>query len=317
MKHRLSNLWKQLHREKWLFLLCFLLAFFAWQLIRRNISLPLPVSNIPVDIEVPEGWAVLDKSLDTVDVRFMGSREDIRDLNSGTLRVVIPIQNPERGEDLTYTFLTKFVKNNPTDAKVQRFNPSEIKIRLDEEQEKRLSVKAAYNGTLPDGIEIERINYTPATVLVRGARQQIELMEDIRTVPIELKNRQATFKENIRIDLPQGSGLQAEPDRVSVEFVLAAHRGTTTIDNLPVHVMFPPGETRAISIQPQTVNVTVQGPQQRIEQLRMTDLSAFVNCTELTESSVYEVAVNINLPTGLQVVTTDPLVVEVRIGSDN
>lgn len=317
MSNRFSRFRSSVWRDKWLLLLCFVLAFFAWQAIQRNIGFELPVSNIAVEIEVPDGWAVLDRSLDAVDARFLGSREDIRDLNREQLRVSIPISGPERGTTMVIPFEARYLKNNPTGARVVRFNPSEIEIRLDQETERALPVKAAYIGDLPEGLEIESIVCKPASVLVRGAQQQIEVMENIHTAPIDLKNRQSTFKENVRIALPQGGRLQAEPDRVSVEFTLVARSSTAVLDEVPVRILSSPGARRRIDVQPLSVSVTVRGQQQRINQLRSADVFAYVNCMELTENTGYELPVIVDLPTGLQVVRTEPAAVKVEIGNVN
>jgi YbbR domain-containing protein len=317
MSGRISRIWTQLRKEKWLLLLCFVLAFFAWQAIQRNISFELPVANIAVEVEVPEGWAVLDRSLDAVDVRFLGSREDIRDLNREQLRISIPVSSPERGRTMVIPLVDRFLKNNPTGARVVRFNPSEIEIRLDRETEKPLPVKAAPTGSLPEGLEIESMTCKPASVLVRGAQQQLEMMENIHTEPIELKNRQASFKENVRIALPQGGRLQAEPDRVAVEFVLVARISSAVFEKVPVRVLTNPGERRRIDIQPVFINVTVKGQQQRLDQLRSAELFAYVSCVELAENTGYDLPVIVDLPAGLQLVKTEPAAVHIEIGTAN
>ncbi len=317
MKDRFSKIWKQLRREKWLLLMCFVLSFFAWQAIQRNIGFELPVSNIAVEVEVPEGWAVLERSLDTVDVRFLGSREDIRDLNREQLRVAVPISKPERGNTMVIPLVAKFLKNNPTDARVVRFNPSEIEIKLDQETERLLPVKATPDGSLPEGFEIESMTCKPATVLVKGAKQELDSMENIHTEPIDLKNRKASFKENVRIALPQGGRLEAEPDRVSVEFVLVTRSSIAVFEKVPVRVLCSPGERRRIDVQPLSINVTVRGQQQRIDQVRSADLFAYVSCVELAQNTGYDLPVIVDLPTGLQLVKTEPAAVHIEIGNVN
>ena len=101
MKISLSAYWEQIRREKWLLLLCLVLAFLGWQGIRRNIGFEVSVSNIVVDVDAPEGWAVWDKSVQKVNILFRGSREDIRYLNNEQLKVVIPVPEPQRGTEMT------------------------------------------------------------------------------------------------------------------------------------------------------------------------------------------------------------------------
>jgi len=318
MKNRLPRYWIQLKKEKWLLLLCFVLAFLAWQGIRRNIGFEVSVSNIAVDVAAPEGWAVWDKSVQKVNILFRGSREDIRYLNNEQLRVVIPITNPVRGKEMAIRLKPRFLKN-PTSAnvKVVGFSPDEVIVKLDQESEKQLPVKATVNGSLPEGLEIERMVCTPATVRVKGAKQVLDGMENIRTKPIELRNRQSSFKESVELDYPQSSRLTISPEWVTVEFSLEMHSNTTMLEKVPVRILCTPGERRTIDVQPQVINITVRGQQQRLEQIRSVDVFAYVNCAELAESTGYDLPVVVDLPSGVQLVKTDPAVVHVQIGNTN
>ncbi|VGO17378.1 CdaA regulatory protein CdaR [Pontiella desulfatans] len=314
MKNSFSRFWIQVNRDKWLILLCIGLAFFAWQGIRKTIGLELPVSNITVDVAVPEGWAVWEKSVHRVNIEFRGSREDFRYMNNEQLKVVVPVANPEHGKEMTIKLSEKFLKN-PTGAKVVSFSPSEIVVRLDQESERSLPVKAAIEGSLPAGLEIERIVCTPASVSVAGARQVLDEMENIHTEPVDLKDRKGSFKESVPIALPQAGRMRVAPDWVSVEFFIEAHSSTETFEKIPVRTMCAPGEKRQISVQPLTVEIIVQGQQQKIEKLRASDIFAYVACHDLTESAGYDLPVEVDLPTGLQLVKTEPAVVHIEIGT--
>jgi YbbR domain-containing protein len=314
MKGKLSNLWKQFRRDKLLLLLCFFLAFLAWQGIRKNIGFEVSVSNINVDVTAPSGWAVWEKSANRVNIVFRGSREAIRYLNNDQLRVVIPVPNPEQGKEVTIK-LTEANLRNPTGAKVVRFSPSEIVIRLDQESERKLPVKAAFKGSLPDGLEIDRVVCTPASVKVSGARQMLDTMINIHTEEVDLKDRQSTFKVSVPIAVPQAGRLSVDPDWISAEFFLVERNSMAVFEKVPVRVMSAPGEQRVIMVAPQSITITLQGQQQKIEQLRASDLFAYVSCYELTENAAYELPVEIDLPPDVVVVKTEPSVVQVEISS--
>ena len=109
--------------------------------------------------------------------------------------------------------------------------------------------------------------------------------------------------------------MHVEPDWVSVEVVLQSHSQSRIFQTIPVRVLAAPGERRGIDVQPLTVDVTVHGQEQRIEQLLASDLFAYVNCTELVESTGYDLPVVVNLPAGLQLVKTEPSIVRVFVGN--
>lgn len=312
MKNRLSILTENVRKEKWLLLLCFLLAFLAWQGIRKNIGFEISVSNVSVDVDLPEGWAVWEKSTHHVNILFRGSREDIRYLNNGQLRVVVSLSNPTAGDEIHIRLEEKHLKN-PTGAKVVRFSPSDIIIKLDKESARLLPVKAATEGSLPEGVEIDKIVCTPASIRVSGAEQILSEMQNIHTEPIKLNDRQTSFKESAPIALPQIGRISVDPDWVSVDFTLEQHTSMQEFDNIPVRVLCSSGEKRDMELQLKTIKITVKGQQQRIEQMRTADVFAYVDCADLTESTGYDLPVIVKLPEGLQLVKTDPAIIHIRV----
>ena len=313
MKNRLSKPWNFLMKEKWLLLLCFILGFLSWQGIRKNTGFEVSVSHIALDLDVPEGWAVLEKSVNDVNILFRGAREDIRDLNNGQqLRIVVPISNPTASKELHIRLSDKFLQN-PTGSKVVRFSPAEIDVKLDQESERLLPVKATISGSLPDGIEIDKIICTPASVRVSGAKQVLDKMQNIHTKPIKLDNRQISFKENVQIALPKNGRIKVDPPRVSVAFSLVQHTSTQEFDNIPVLALYAPEKPRTMNLSPQTIKITVTGQKHRIEQMRTADVFAYVNCVNLLESTSYELPVAVHLPSGLKLIKTTPSIIHVNI----
>lgn len=316
MKNKQPSFWSLLYKEKGLLLLCLVLAFLAWQGIRKDIGFEVSVSNITVDIEAPIGWAVLEKSAQQVNIEFRGSREDIRYLNAGQLRIIVPVDHPVQGEDLRIKLSSGFLQN-PTGAKAIRFSPAEIVIKLDQEITKVLPIKTTLQGSLPVGMEIERIICTPASVHLSGARKIVDDMKNIRTHEINLKNRNDSFKESVEVSLPQGGRLRVDPERVMVEFILEQRSATQVFEKVPVRLLCVPGERRLFDIEPKFISITVRGRLQRIEQTRTADVFAYVSCTQLDENTGYDLPLEVNLPSGLQVIKTEPSIIHVKTSNSN
>jgi YbbR domain-containing protein len=299
--------------DKWLLLTCLVLGFFSWQGIRKNTGFQLEIKDVDVEINVPKNWAVWEKSVQRVNIVFRGSPEEIRYLSNEQLRVVIPVSDPKHDTEMVVRLSNAYLKN-PTGAKVVSFSPSEITIKLDEESRRLLPVKAVHEGALPNGLDIEAIVCTPASVRVTGARKLLDEMDSVPTKPVSLANRQGSFKESVSVALPYPGKMRVDPDWVSVEFQLYAEDSTRTFQNIPVRTMCAPGEQRQIEIQPQAIHITVRGQQQRIEELKPEELFAYVGCHNLTESTEYDLPVTVDLPAGVQTVRTEPAAVHVQIG---
>lgn len=142
-------------------------------------------------------------------------------------------------------------------------------------------------------------------------------MENIQTEMVNLKDRQTSFKESVPIALPQTGRMLVEPNWVTVEFFLEEHNSTETFDKIPVRTLCAPGEQRRIEVQPQTISITVQGQVKRIEQMRTADVFAYVGCHNLIENTGYDLPVVVDLPSGLQLIKTEPSVVHVDISNGN
>ncbi len=314
MKSRLSIGWHRIKKEKWLIALCLILGFLSWQGIRRDIGFEDSVSNVSVEVDLPEGWAVWEKSVHRANIEFRGSREDIRYLKSTQLRIVIPVAEPKKGVETRIKLSEKYLRN-PTRAKAVRFSPSEVIIKLDQESERLLPVKAIVTGSLQKGLEIEQMVCTPAFVQVTGSRQVLENMKNIHTESIDLSERKASFKESVPVTPPQTGRIRVNPDWVSVDFKVVERSSTKEFNSVPVRVLCSPNETRRVEIQPQIISIKVKGQQQRLEQVQASDIFAYVSCTKLSENTRYDRAVIIDLPAGLKLIETDPEIIHISIGN--
>jgi len=312
MKNKRVKQYNRTPIDTGIMLICLILAFFAWQIIRRNTGFEIMIRDVGVDVEVPDGWAVSEKSVHKVNIIFRGSREDIRYLNNEQLRVVIPISEPSRQSGQAIPFSPKYLRN-PTDASVVRFSPSEIMVRLDREAEKKLPVKAKVEGELPEGIDIERIICSPASVKVVGARKILEEMDNIYTAPINMKDRFQSFTEGVPIVVPSSSRMRVEPDWVSVKFLLVERSATRELKNIPVEVLCSADENRKITIEPRSVNITLKGKPDELEKIRKEDILVFIRCTDLKECATYDLPVKADLPKNIKVVSTEPTAIHVEI----
>ena len=86
MASKLERLRKIMLHNKGLKAAALVLAFVTWYAIRSVINFETVVSDIPLTIQVNPGWAILDRSAQTVDVLFRGSQEDIRYLNRDQIK---------------------------------------------------------------------------------------------------------------------------------------------------------------------------------------------------------------------------------------
>lgn len=307
----LAPFWETVTRNWMMKVLCLILAFAVWQAVRESTSFETMVSGVPVSIVTGEGFAVLDQSADTVRIRFRGSREDIRFLSSDRISVQVDISGRNDRLRQTVKLSPRYVKA-PSRAHAVQFEPEEITVTMDREVERVLPVKAALTGTLPEGIQVENTVCDPATVRVRGAEQLLVDLEQVRTAPINLDGRYRSFSTHVSVAVA-GQPWSASPERVGVEIRLVERAAQRVIKKSPVRPLLAPEDNRSVIIRPQTVSVNLRGSPARIQNVTPDDVYTYIDCTDLTEPTEYEVPVRADVPSGVQVESIDPSVVQVTV----
>ena len=307
----LKSIWRMTRRNWMMKLFSLLLAFAVWQAVRENTSFEVMVSDIPVTVTAGDGRAVFDRSTDTVNIRFRGSRDDIRFIDSDQVAVKIDIsQHPDRLRQ-TIKFSPRYVKA-PSRAHAVQFDPPEITVTIDREVERVLPVKVVLEGELPQGIQMEQAVCTPASVKVRGAERLLSELEQVRTVPVSLDGRYSSF-ETPAVIASTGQPWTVSPDRVTAEVSLVERVATRRIENSYVRPLLAAGDARVIKIRPEKVTVTLRGSPQQIAELNERDVYTYIDCTELTDPADYEISVRADLPAGLQVEKIEPAAVHVTV----
>ncbi len=307
----LAPFWETVSRNWMMKLLCLILAFAVWQGVRESTSFETVVSGVPVSIETGEGYAVLDQSADTVRIRFRGSREDIRFVSSDRISVSVDMSGRNDRLRQTVKLSPRYVRA-PSRAHAVQFEPEEITVTMDREVERLLPVKASLTGTLPEGIQVENTVCDPAAVRIQGAEQLLVDLEQVRTAPINLDGRYRSFSTHVSVAV-DGQPWSATPDRVGVDIRLVERAAQRVMKNNTVRPLLAPQDRRSVTIRPQTVSVNLRGSPVRIQNVTSADIYTYIDCTDLTEPTEYEVPVRADVPSGLQVESIDPSVVQVTV----
>ncbi len=311
MRSNLVPLWGTVTRNWMLKLLCLALAFAVWQGIRESTSQEMVVADIPLMVTAGDGYAVLETSSEVVSIRFRGSREDISYISRDQISVEVDLSDRSDHLRQTVTLMPRDVKT-PSRAHAVGFYPAEVTVTIDREVERLLPVKAAFEGTLPEGIQLEKAVCEPASVRIRGAEQRLLDLKQVRTIPIHLDGRYNSFKTHVAVAV-NGQPWTADPERVSVGVELVERVATRRIEKIQVRSLLASDDTRVVKIRPEKVDIVLRGSPQRIEDMETRDVYAYVDCTELTEPAEYEVPVRVDVPTGVNVEKIEPPIVQVVV----
>ncbi len=296
-------------------LLAVVVAVVIWHAIKTATSNPLPITDIPLIIQPPAGWSVVDTSAKSVNINFRGTRDDLRYLNRDAIKVSL-----DGRAHATTNLLTKVLGpgevNAPGNARVENIIPTEVTVRFDRIIKKQVPVRLETLNLLPDGFALEKTVITPATVELTGLAYLLDNVEYIGTTPIDLDGRSRSIsKRRSQLVLPETmSGIKMDPQYVTLDLTITEHFISTTFDGLIVLPMMSIGHCPTIDLTPDIATVTVRGRPELMHKLAAEDLRLFVDLTTLPANrKTGTLPVRAVLPSGVSLVSTDPDTVKVSL----
>jgi YbbR domain-containing protein len=294
--------------------LSLLLGILVWYGIQEAISFEVVLTGVDIDVLVDPGWTVIEKSRGSADVVFRGSRSDIRALNRDEVRVVLDARNLTSPGTRTMAVSTDQVRAPPAIRPVT-IRPASVSVSVDRESERVVPVRAELSGQPPEGYEAKGAVCLPASVRVIGGSMVLDRIQVVRTQPVELDGRAASFVVDRPLLMPPGPwAFRMEPDHVTVEVSIREHASVRTLSGVPIRILTQAGSKGPAEIVPASVAVTLQGRSEVLDGLGPEDLHAYIVCEALQEGSAYELPVQSRVPAGVRVTAVEPAAVTVRTG---
>ncbi|MFP5284937.1 MAG: YbbR-like domain-containing protein [Thermoanaerobaculia bacterium] len=161
----------------------------------------------------PRGFIILDQVQD-VNVRLIGSKRAIRQLNP--YQVSVQVDLPQREEGTVTINLSAENVLVPPGLEVVSIEPNTIRVELEREVTQRVPVVPQLVGRPADGFVVEEPEVFPNQVLVSGPASLVARTESLTTKPINLNGRTTTFEETVNVVTTDPLLQIVQPTRVSV-----------------------------------------------------------------------------------------------------
>lgn len=294
-------------------ILALLAAVVSWLAIQETISFEVVLPDIPLEIHVAEGWAILHQSEHTVRVTFKGSQNDIGQMDPKQIKAIVDLRtNSIAGSGKIVVPLSAI--KAPRNVRPIRVEPSRVQVSLDREQEKKVPVQSRAVGK-PFAGEVEALICEPAVVTLRGPAQQLQQTAWVYTESVDVEGRVEGFTKRCRVLMPSDTWTPViEPPEVQVSVMISARTETVEWDNVPVLVVGQPQALWTVDVLPSRVRVVLTGSPETLEDLQALAPKAFVECLELDPSLIYDLPVQVFLPLGKAVsATVEPHTVRVVV----
>lgn len=285
------------------------LAMLSWVIVSRITNNDKDIPNVPVQVTLPEGWAIRDKDVNTVQVTFRGSSVDLGLIGSTSVQVSIDLRDEEFEPEKNILITPKMVTFAGVNSRVTSIQPNVIQLQLGREGRKKLPVIVNQSGQPPEGFKVEAIEIEPPLVTLVGAEDVLEQISALQTSPLNLSDKIQSFTQRLDVQLPNPEWVgELEPPRVLVRVTLAGssiEREFTGVPLLVTHFADESNTARRI-VEPKTVDVYLKGSPQLLEELDIRRIQAFVSSQNLDNREGNIRKVNVLVPPGLEVLGIQP-----------
>ena len=281
-------------------------AVVLWYAITEVTSFEANVQGVRLEVLLDPGWAVLDRSVDEVDVLFRGSPSDIRYLVRDQIRVEVDLRGQSEAGSRDVRLGPRKVRA-PGGVRAISLDPSEITLSLDREGSREATVKADIVGNTPDGFEVESVVCTPAQVRLQGPAGRLAGLQEVKTAPIELEGRLRSFTLTRTIQPPSETwSARAEPDRVRVDVTIVERSSRKEVEGVRVRLVVRPDTPPINLVSESSVKLALKGRSELLANMASSNLTAYVDCTTLQPGEIREVRVFVPVPAGVELVSVEP-----------
>jgi YbbR domain-containing protein len=189
--------------------------------------------------------------------------------------------------------------------------PDTVKVTVSVVPTYTVPVEVKIEGEPPPGYIIRNISVDPPEVSVKGEPALVEGLRSVATAPVDVGNARSSISIRVNLELPEGVFL-AEPVFPMVNIKIENTNEEETFFDLPVKVK---GEAQGskVEIFPDKVDLTLEGSEQKLAQVKGDQLALFVDVSDL-EVGEHQVPLQGNIPDGVRIKEPMKILVKVSKG---
>jgi YbbR domain-containing protein len=296
-------------RNIWLKFLSISIAALLWlvvagdRVVERALRVPVEFQNLP------QGLEIVGEPPDTVEVRLRGSSGTLGRLAAGDIAAIIDLRTARPGRRLFH--LTPGSVNVPYGVEVVTVAPATLPIGFENSAVRVVKVRPSVEGRPAPGYEVASVTSVPETVEIVGPESSLRGLDEAMTEPISVSDATRPVREVVNVGVADPEVRLRTPQTAEVTVQIVVGASTRSFTSVPVQIRNLDNALRARPL-PATVNVTIRGTRQGVQDVTSDGVEASVDAAGLSVGG-HEVKVQLRVAQGLTVERVSPEVVQVRI----
>jgi YbbR domain-containing protein len=194
-----------------------LIALVLWGMAHGSSSIERGF-DIPVVIrDLPERLVVTDLSADVVNIRVLGSRAALRDIDPSQLAYEIPVGDAKTGIAVFEVDLASVEGRLPRNVRIVSRSPASLEVKLEGRSRKSVKVRPDVEGEPAPGFVLTGVEVIPPRVWLQGARSDVLRLSEVVTETIDVNGLDQPTEREVKLSLGAGRVWKEESDPVTVK----------------------------------------------------------------------------------------------------
>jgi YbbR domain-containing protein len=186
-----------------LMILALAIAIFLWG-IASGTTTGERGFDIPVELtKLSDGMVVTDQSVDSINIRVMGSRAALRNVTPDRYTYSIDVSGGKPGVAVYEVDVSRI--DLPRGARPVSHSPSRVQVRFEKRGRKLVEIRPDFEGEPAPGFRVSSVTVDPPKVWLAGARSQVMRLDEVVTETVNLTGLKADEEREVRVNLGGGT----------------------------------------------------------------------------------------------------------------
>jgi YbbR domain-containing protein len=195
--------------------------------------------DIPVELtKLSDGMVVTDQSVDSINIRVMGSRAALRNVTPDRYTYSIDVSGGKPGVAVYDVDVSRI--DLPRGARSVSHSPSRVQVRFEKRGRKLVEIRPDFEGEPAPGFRVSSVTVDPPKVWLAGARSQVMRLDEVVTETVNLTGLKADEEREVRVNL--GGGTIWMEDQKPVKLVVRIEAEVVEEPTEGTGVDLPPGK---------------------------------------------------------------------------
>lgn len=268
--------------------------------------------SVPIALYVSDDFVATEISSRSARVNLRGSEDEIFLILEGDVEAYVDVAEHE-SEGLFRSPILVRKSGSAETAEVEiKVDPLEAIVTLERKITRELEVTPEISGYPATGFELVQYLITPNVVEIVGPRTRIDAIVNLKTTEIDLTGKTEDFTLRLPVVISEDMVEIVGSPNVEVHGIIREAIVRRTFEVVSIRYINLASPLERVG-GPTNGSLRLTGPQLIIESLRSIDLSLVVDCGQVIEAGVFDLAVEPQIPGGVAVVSYQPSVVNLQM----